>query len=259
MGQMVDDVRLAVNGERPVDFYGRTGGMVPTVNELVDKIMALAERGDAQAETPCDSFTRQVNDAATAIGGAFSDIGKKINDVVTSPEVAQKAEVAKEKLSSAASTVGQALGELGHKLSDALGDVIGKPEDEAAKPDVPTMHASGSVDTTYEDAVNPPSMEERAKSVPTMHASDPLDATFEATFDASFNAACDEIDKQADKPQSESESEQERAKEQLENVADKAVDGLSKGASFLASGLGKLIGSVKKGIENLNNDKGGEQ
>ena len=29
MGQMVDDVRLAVNGERPVEFYGRTGGMIP--------------------------------------------------------------------------------------------------------------------------------------------------------------------------------------------------------------------------------------
>lgn len=29
-GQMVEDVRLAVNGRRPVRFYGRTGGAVPT-------------------------------------------------------------------------------------------------------------------------------------------------------------------------------------------------------------------------------------
>lgn len=34
MGQMVDDVRLAVNGERPVAFYGRTGGMIPTPAEI---------------------------------------------------------------------------------------------------------------------------------------------------------------------------------------------------------------------------------
>lgn len=29
MGQMVEDVKLSVNGVRPVYFYGRTGGMVP--------------------------------------------------------------------------------------------------------------------------------------------------------------------------------------------------------------------------------------
>ncbi len=34
MGQMVDDVRLAVNGERPAAFYGRTGGMIPTPAEI---------------------------------------------------------------------------------------------------------------------------------------------------------------------------------------------------------------------------------
>ena len=34
MGQMVDDVRLAVNGEKQVEFYGRTGGMIPTPAEI---------------------------------------------------------------------------------------------------------------------------------------------------------------------------------------------------------------------------------
>jgi pyruvate/2-oxoacid:ferredoxin oxidoreductase alpha subunit len=33
-GQMVDDVRLAVNGKVPVEFYGRVGGCVPTVEEI---------------------------------------------------------------------------------------------------------------------------------------------------------------------------------------------------------------------------------
>jgi 2-oxoglutarate/2-oxoacid ferredoxin oxidoreductase subunit alpha len=35
-GQMVEDVRLAVEGRTPVLFHGRTGGMVPTPREVVD-------------------------------------------------------------------------------------------------------------------------------------------------------------------------------------------------------------------------------
>ncbi|MEG1751071.1 MAG: 3-methyl-2-oxobutanoate dehydrogenase subunit VorB [Raoultibacter sp.] len=41
MGQMVDDVRLAVNGRTPVDFFGRAGGVIPTPAEVLDKIKAL--------------------------------------------------------------------------------------------------------------------------------------------------------------------------------------------------------------------------
>ena len=44
MGQMVDDLRLAVRDTRPVHFYGRCGGMVMTVDEVVEKAReALAE------------------------------------------------------------------------------------------------------------------------------------------------------------------------------------------------------------------------
>ncbi len=38
-GQMVEDVLLAVNGWAPVEFYGRTGGMVPTAEELLEQIV----------------------------------------------------------------------------------------------------------------------------------------------------------------------------------------------------------------------------
>ena len=38
---MVEDVRLAVNGRKPVDFYGRTGGIVPTPDEILNKIMQM--------------------------------------------------------------------------------------------------------------------------------------------------------------------------------------------------------------------------
>ncbi len=42
MGQMVDDVRLVVNGAHPVDFYGRTGGVIPTPDEVLGKIREIA-------------------------------------------------------------------------------------------------------------------------------------------------------------------------------------------------------------------------
>lgn len=37
-GQMVHDVRLAVEGRIPVHFYGRMGGMVPLPDEVLDEI-----------------------------------------------------------------------------------------------------------------------------------------------------------------------------------------------------------------------------
>jgi len=40
-GQMVEDVRLAVNGKKPVDFTGRMGGIVPTPEEILEKIHQL--------------------------------------------------------------------------------------------------------------------------------------------------------------------------------------------------------------------------
>ena len=43
MGQMVDDVRLAVNGKRPVHFFGRTGGIIPSVDEVYAEIKKLSE------------------------------------------------------------------------------------------------------------------------------------------------------------------------------------------------------------------------
>jgi len=41
MGQMIDDVKLAVECARPVYFCGRTGGMVHTPDEILEKIEAV--------------------------------------------------------------------------------------------------------------------------------------------------------------------------------------------------------------------------
>ena len=38
MGQMVEDVRLAVEGKLPVHFYGRAGGMIPNPDGIVTKL-----------------------------------------------------------------------------------------------------------------------------------------------------------------------------------------------------------------------------
>ncbi|OQY39871.1 MAG: 3-methyl-2-oxobutanoate dehydrogenase subunit VorB [Spirochaetaceae bacterium 4572_7] len=40
MGQMVEDVKLAVEGSIPVDFYGIPGGMIPTAEAIVEKVVS---------------------------------------------------------------------------------------------------------------------------------------------------------------------------------------------------------------------------
>jgi len=40
-GQMVEDVKLAVAGKAPVLFYGRPGGGVPSIDEILEKIRQL--------------------------------------------------------------------------------------------------------------------------------------------------------------------------------------------------------------------------
>ena len=38
MGQMVDDVKIALNCSKPVEFYGRTGGVIPKPAEILAKL-----------------------------------------------------------------------------------------------------------------------------------------------------------------------------------------------------------------------------
>lgn len=49
MGQMVEDVRLAVEGKIPVHFYGRTGGMIPSPAEIADKARQIVEESQEVA------------------------------------------------------------------------------------------------------------------------------------------------------------------------------------------------------------------
>ncbi|MEX1377890.1 MAG: 3-methyl-2-oxobutanoate dehydrogenase subunit VorB [Eubacteriales bacterium] len=40
-GQMVDDVKIAVNGIKPVEFFGRTGGVVPLPEEIYENVAEM--------------------------------------------------------------------------------------------------------------------------------------------------------------------------------------------------------------------------
>ena len=47
MGQMVDDVKLAIDCSKPVYFYGRTGGVIMTPDEVLNKLEEI-EKGEAK-------------------------------------------------------------------------------------------------------------------------------------------------------------------------------------------------------------------
>ena len=47
MGQMVDDVKLAINCKKPVYFYGRTGGVIMTPDEVVECLEKI-EKGEVE-------------------------------------------------------------------------------------------------------------------------------------------------------------------------------------------------------------------
>jgi pyruvate/2-oxoacid:ferredoxin oxidoreductase alpha subunit len=51
-GQLVEDVRLAVDGRRPVRLYTRFGGMVPTTEELLEQIIEVSEEEHVPESVP---------------------------------------------------------------------------------------------------------------------------------------------------------------------------------------------------------------
>jgi 2-oxoglutarate ferredoxin oxidoreductase subunit alpha len=55
-GQMLDDVRLAVAGKKPVEFFGRMGGVVPYADEILDQIEELAAGKIAHDVPPRDRW-----------------------------------------------------------------------------------------------------------------------------------------------------------------------------------------------------------
>ncbi len=57
-GQMLEDVRLAVSGAAPVEFYGRLGGVVPFPDEVLEQIRSLARGNYSREGHPRDRWLK---------------------------------------------------------------------------------------------------------------------------------------------------------------------------------------------------------
>jgi 2-oxoglutarate ferredoxin oxidoreductase subunit alpha len=54
-GQMVEDVRLSIEGRAPIFFHGRMGGMVPTPGEVVDELRRVWARTETPSSAEADA------------------------------------------------------------------------------------------------------------------------------------------------------------------------------------------------------------
>ena len=86
-GQMVEDVRLALNGKVPVEFYGRVGGNVPSVEELLATIAEHAVRqceaelrthSSASLETEANRHAQMRRDLMVARASRITEIGYEV-------------------------------------------------------------------------------------------------------------------------------------------------------------------------------------
>ena len=63
-GQLIEDVRLALNGVRPVELLNRMGGNVPSHQEVLEFVRAMARRVGL---TRCDAIAPQTRSAVRPI------------------------------------------------------------------------------------------------------------------------------------------------------------------------------------------------
>ncbi len=59
-GQMLEDVRLAVNGRTPIEFYGRLGGVVPFPDEILGEIQRLARATPKIVDDPAKVWLQRM-------------------------------------------------------------------------------------------------------------------------------------------------------------------------------------------------------
>jgi 2-oxoglutarate ferredoxin oxidoreductase subunit alpha len=61
-GQMLEDVRLAVNGRTPIQFYGRLGGVVPFPDEILAEIERVAKEVPKVEDDPVQVWLKRMNE-----------------------------------------------------------------------------------------------------------------------------------------------------------------------------------------------------
>ena len=59
-GQMLEDVRLAVKGRAPIEFYGRMGGVVPFTEEILHEIERIASSKLSVETDPRDAWLERM-------------------------------------------------------------------------------------------------------------------------------------------------------------------------------------------------------
>ena len=59
-GQMLEDVRLAVQGRVPVEFYGRLGGVVPFPDEILGQIRRMVAQPGHVEEDPREAWLQRM-------------------------------------------------------------------------------------------------------------------------------------------------------------------------------------------------------
>jgi 2-oxoglutarate ferredoxin oxidoreductase subunit alpha len=60
-GQMLEDVRLAVNGHTPIEFYGRLGGVVPFPDEILGEIQRVSKVTPKVVDDPAAVWLKRMN------------------------------------------------------------------------------------------------------------------------------------------------------------------------------------------------------
>jgi 2-oxoglutarate ferredoxin oxidoreductase subunit alpha len=60
-GQMLEDVRLAVNGRTPIEFYGRLGGVVPFPDEILGEIQRVAHETPQIVDDPARVWLQRMD------------------------------------------------------------------------------------------------------------------------------------------------------------------------------------------------------
>jgi 2-oxoglutarate ferredoxin oxidoreductase subunit alpha len=71
-GQMVEDVRLSIEGRAPIFFHGRMGGMVPTPGEVVDELRRVWARTETPSSAEADAAADEPDPLSLIELGAWS-------------------------------------------------------------------------------------------------------------------------------------------------------------------------------------------
>jgi 2-oxoglutarate/2-oxoacid ferredoxin oxidoreductase subunit alpha len=66
-GQMLEDVRLAVRGNAPIEFYGRLGGIVPYPDEILAEIRRMATHPPALDGDPRARWMKRLKDGVITL------------------------------------------------------------------------------------------------------------------------------------------------------------------------------------------------